>query len=125
MRNEDIEELRNIATRLKEFAGPAATECALVPGNGPDESILLGTAESFLRLAKVLIEIVCVSKSQQEWAAADFGRELLCGKPTVATNAIKYAFDELAPIWPIAAYLVDSEAERKVILERLIASSER
>ena len=119
MRNESVEELRKIAARIGDFMGSTSAECALAPGNGSDESMLLGTADSFLRLAKTLIEIVCIAQNEKEWAAADFDREVLCGQPTVATNAIKYAFDELAPIWPMAAYLVASDAERKLILERL------
>lgn len=119
MKNERMEKLRKITIELESLIEDPTAECIMAPGNGYDESMLIGTTDSFLRLARTLIEIARVATNESEWATADLDRDTLCGQTVVTTNTIKQAFNELAPIWPVAAYIATSNVDVTRILERL------
>lgn len=61
MKSDRAMQLQDLADRLGLLVGDASAANAVVPGNGYDESILVGSADSFLRLAKLLIEMVSMA----------------------------------------------------------------
>jgi hypothetical protein len=121
MRSNGASELRALALELGAFIEDDRAENAIVPGNGYDESMLIGTEDSLLRLAKMLIEIVGTSADRSTWSDADMEEEEVSGMSVIATNSLKAAFSEFSPVWPLCVYLAPDARTAEALMRALTA----
>lgn len=122
MKSDRAMQLQELADRLRLLISDASAENAVVPGNGYDESILVGSADSFLRLAKLLIEMVSMAGDRGAWTGDDLEEETIEGIPVVSSNRLKDAFFEFSPVWVMCAYLTTSDPAAVELTKKLAAS---
>lgn len=121
MKSEHATRLQALATELGSFIDDHNAEAAIVPGNGPNESMLIGSSDSFLRLAKALIETVRLASDRSSWSGCDLEEETIEGVPVIGTNMLKESFSEFSPIWPICAYIASDDNQAKKLTTKLSA----
>ena len=121
MNSDRTSRLRALAEELDAMIQNGSAECAVVPGNGLEESMLIGSPDSYLVLAKVLLEIVRDAGEPRSWENNDLEEETLHGVSALGTNRIKAAFRESSPIWLMCAYLAPDDEAARELATRLAA----
>jgi hypothetical protein len=122
MKSDRVSKLRDLAAQLSELIGDPSAENAIVPGNGYDESILVGSPDSYLRLAQLLIEVVGAAGDRGSWHENALEEDTVGGVSVVGTNQIKEAFNEFSPVWLICGYLSADDKSAKELAQRLAES---
>ncbi|MBF0548816.1 MAG: hypothetical protein HQM08_30625 [Candidatus Riflebacteria bacterium] len=110
MKNNLAEILEKLSNQIKVKEG----SCSILPDNGFDESVLIGTPNDFLLLALKLIQFVHFSKEPCS-SSFDIEEEKLFDVKVTTTNEVKKAFDEFSPVWPICAYLINENDKEKFV----------
>lgn len=123
MKSEHVTRLQALAADLDSLIKNPNAEVAVVPGNGPNESMLIGSPDSLLRLAKVLIEVVGLAGDRASWSGNDLDEETVEGVTVIGTNRLKEAFYEFSPIWPMCAYLTPDDDRAKELVHKLSESA--
>lgn len=78
--------------------------------SSPDEAVVIGTKQAYINAAIKLLEIA------EQSLVADCEKEVITGVHAVASNHVKYVFNEFGDVWPIAAYVAkDIEHAKKLI----------
>jgi hypothetical protein len=129
----ELSVLRALAARLEPLArnaqsnaivprrAPAATELAEVGENvdsvGLSQALLVGTEESFLCLARRLIEIVCEARE----AADEPPDSSVSGQSVYTAVDLGLSFDEFSPVYPVHAYLAADEKAAQRVTNALAA----
>lgn len=119
MKSEHVARLSALAAELDSLIENAHAEVAVVPGNGPNESMLIGSPDSFLRLAKMLIETVHLAGDRASWSGTDLEEETIAEVPVIGTNRLKEVFCESSPIWLMCAYLAADDNRAKELAKKM------
>lgn len=102
---------------METIAGSDGPGCWIVPDNGYDESFLVGSRHSYLRLARLLIDIASCESTGDE----HFASELIGGTSVLTTNRIKEGFEEHSPVWVVTGLVTDTDSEAGEIASKLAA----
>lgn len=112
--DENIGRLRQVSETLAHLIHANGGRCYIETDGAPDESAIIGTAESFLGLAKALVDFVYAATAQQP-DEMNVGTDEISGVPLLYTNEIKRHIDDESKVWLVVAYLCkDTEAAQRV-----------
>jgi hypothetical protein len=95
---------------LQDLPADEVLPAFFAPDGSYEESVLIGTGDSYIRMAIKLLKIA------QAGLSAD-SRSLGCdeddidGKSYLYTNEIKEVFDEFGDVWPVCAYIAKDADE--------------
>jgi|GEM_PF-4761659 len=128
----ELSVLRALAARLAPLARNAQSN-AIVPRHAPpreggdgagevdsvglSQALLVGTEESFLCLARRLIEIVCEARE----AADEPPDSSVSGQSVFTAVDLGLSFDEFSPVYPVHAYLAADEKAAQRVTNALAA----
>ena len=129
----ELSVLRALAARLEPLARNAQSN-AIVPRRAPtasglaevgenvdsvglSQALLVGTEESFLCLARRLIEIVCEARE----ASDEPPDSSVSGQSVYTAVDLGLSFDEFSPIYPVHAYLAADEKAAQRVTNALAA----
>lgn len=101
--------LTEISKQLRGLVSGPEAESFVLPGNTVDESMLVGSPDSFLVLASVLVEIVAHAEALTRERALDIDDDVIGDVPVVWSDRVKGAFSEHSPIWIVCAYLAQDD----------------
>ncbi|KHD05261.1 hypothetical protein PN36_34740 [Candidatus Thiomargarita nelsonii] len=113
--NISLNVLKNILDQLSQISEPTE-KCHIMADSGYDESVIVGTDRAFMYLARKMIEIIYFYKIDEQ-NIIDFDDGEIAEVKSSSTNEIKFAFEEIADVWPICAYIAEDEAAVKAIVK--------
>ena len=118
-RDERSKQLQNLVAALESLIENPVADNFILPGDGYDESMLIGSPDSYLRLAKVLVEIVRHAGDGPPWPRFDWGADVIEGVPVVITNQIKEVFHDFSPVWVMCAYITRDDVAAGELASKL------
>jgi hypothetical protein len=86
------------------------TSVILAADGNYEESVLIGTQDSYIHMAIKFLEI-----AQAVSGTLDFDEDDIDGQKFLYTNEIKYVFDEHGDVWPVCSYLANDEIEMAIL----------
>jgi hypothetical protein len=104
------ERLEQVLGELNALIAQPSSRAVILSDTGPQESMLIGTRDAYLRLAATLVEFVRRADNPASWAESDIDEEAVMGMRCIASNEIKRAFDDRGQTWVMASYLAEDEA---------------
>ncbi len=108
--------LKQIMELLSQIELNQTEKCHIMAETGYDESVIVGTDDSFISLAKRLLEIVYYSKDPIQ-NIIEFDIEDVSGRKFLSTDEVKDQFDELADVWPVCVFIAKDNTSVQSILK--------
>ena len=95
---------------IRDLPSATSTSVLLAENGNYEESVLIGTQDSYIRMAIKFLEI-----AQADPSTLNFDEDSIDGHDYLYTNEIKDVFDEQGDVWPVCSYLANDENEMVIL----------
>lgn len=95
---------------LQDLPTDKISSVILTPGGNSKESVLIGTQDSYVRMAIKLLKIALIDISEKS-TSLEYDEDDIDGRCYLYTNEIKEVFNEFGDVWPICSYIIKDADE--------------
>jgi hypothetical protein len=117
MKHHNLNILKQIVDLFSVIDENTSGKCHIMAESGYDEAVIVGTKQSLLSLAKMLIEIVYNYSDGEGQDNVHFEKGNEDGVSYLSTDLIKGLFDEMADVWPVCAFIADNDDDVQAIVK--------
>lgn len=104
MKNKD-DKIQFVVELLQDLSIEEISSAILAPDGNYEESILIGTQDSYIRMAIKLLKIAQAGVGANSTSLECYEDDIN-GRGYLYTNEIKEVFDEFGDVWPVCSYIV-------------------
>jgi hypothetical protein len=99
---------------LQDLPTEEISSAILAPDGSYEESVLIGTRDSYIRMAIKLLKIAQAGASANS-TSLECDEDEIDGRNYLYTNEIKEVFDEFGDVWPICLYIAKDVDEMQML----------